>query len=85
MTKPKMPNTWVGGRDNGSEEETVCVVEFVRELPHELHELHHTVHEISVRSGGRVCDKRKRKPSLWSTVAHMRAEQPPVLYFTGDQ
>lgn len=41
--------TWVSGGDDGSKEETVGVVKFVSELTHDLHQLHHAVHEVPAR------------------------------------
>lgn len=41
-------HAWVCGRDDGTEEEAVRVVELVSQLSDHLHQLHHAVHQVPV-------------------------------------
>jgi len=49
MDKERDDITWICGRYNGTEEEAVRVVELVSQLTQDLHQFHHTIHEVSFK------------------------------------
>lgn len=68
-TQPLPGRTWVCGRDDGTKEEAVGVVELVRQLSDHLHQLDHAVHQVPVRRRrGTHCTA---APETAVTASHM--------------
>lgn len=64
--------TWVRGRDDGTKEKAVGVVELVSELSDHLHQLDHAVHQVPADGGRETRDPQAHNRSITKSLISNR-------------